>query len=574
MKCKSTNKLTSTHLLFAYFNQTHPTIIAVVALLLFLGCKDLSKEDSSKDEISETTTTSNQVHVAFAGGGWRAHTAHSSWTISLLNKGEMDLKTAFSNVGTISSNSGGSWFSTMLMYSKDFVSDIEASNANTTWQTSGWLGKQRKAFNLADRNCPTSSGYAYLECIFDTYTNTSLTGGTHWKLLIEDLIYKDYPLGSLTLNGARQPWATEKPLLLASTLLNNSVVLNKKNWSVDHRYYQACFSPSTPVMDKDHGSHCSKESSYDVTPATFSSIPSGLNLKPSPFLPELGTNLKSSQLNLGYTEDYEFGTPPKSTNSISLPLNNDNVPVMTAAAASSAAMGFGASERITNHFDASYFFEDDAISFSLAESKVQYADAKGKSLTDLANHKIVKLADGGPVDNSGVAQLVRFLQLNHPTEEFNIVAFDNVQSSFKPNENGANVGVDIASLFGHKEDFCFSRKIPIYGIVKYCIDTPDVQIFQGAALRIPATWSSPLKDGKQLIYTKYDVITQDNTALGIKGGKKGTLHSFTCVYPNAETEPLKGDEAFNTYDDMFTFINTELNTNGGLKHLKAAFGLK
>ena len=45
--------------------------------------------------------------------------------------------------------------------------------------------------------------------------------------MIDNIVFKDYPLNRVKLSDQKQSWARDKPLLLASTLLTNSVVLNK-----------------------------------------------------------------------------------------------------------------------------------------------------------------------------------------------------------------------------------------------------------------------------------------------------------------------------------------------------------
>ncbi|MEZ4779483.1 MAG: hypothetical protein R2786_08910 [Flavobacteriaceae bacterium] len=513
--------------------------------------------------------TTSQVHVAFAGGGWRAHTAHSAWVISLLNNGQYTLIDAFANVGTVSSNSGGSWFSTMLFYSQDFVNDIQAPNAYSTWPSTGWIGKQRNLFDAVTA-CDDEPDGIYLECVFDYYTNTNYTGGTLWKLLVESLVYKDYNLGTTLLSDPHQSWAADKNLLLASSLLTNAVVLNRDDtvWK-NHNYYQACLSPDTPILNGDSGSSCTTARPPDVTPATFSSIPNTSSYVASPFFAALQPNTQASTFNLGYTSDYVVSTPPQYAETVTLPLANDSVPVMTAAAASSAASGFGASEHITGLFDLSYLFEDDALSFSLQNNTVAYMDLNGMALQDLASNVTVRLADGGSVDNAAVAQLVRSLQLNNQDQGFNIVAFDNVSSITQPT-GGANVGIDIASLFGYPDPLCVNLKL-----TEYCITTPDLQIFEATPLySTPATWSYP--EGKnELVYTAYQVTTLANPAMGITAGSTGTLHAFTCSYPTAATAPLDGDTNFDAYAAMFTFINAGLNDpkNGGMYYLKTAMGL-
>lgn len=547
--------------------RVHQNVLSIFSSLFFLllwtGCKNKVSEPPA----TQVTSTASQVHVAFAGGGWRAHTGHAAWTIALLQHGDRSLTDAFANVGALSSNSGGSWFSTMLMFSAAMDADIAAPNAISTWATSGWLGKQQADFDNA--GCNGDSGFEYLRCVADKYTNSS-EGFLYWNSVVNDLIFKDYPLDpTLTLSGARQPWAANKSLLVAATLLTNGVVINEDG--LDQQYYQTCLAPSQPVLKGDNNASCTNGLPADVTPVRFSGLPQGSNLKPLPFLAELGSDNNSSVFNAGYTRDASWSRNPVASASIQLPLSSGAVPAITAAAASSAAAGFGASEHVTGTYEVSYGLSDEALSFQLANATVQFVDASDMSLNELANNQVVQLADGGPVDNSAVAQLVSFLQLNNQANGFSIVAFDNVQAAYQPGGNAANVGVDIASLFGQTEKFCFDTDIGTY-----CVATPNVQIFdQGALTSTPATWSTPLSNGQQLVYTKYTVTTVANTVMGISAGSVGTLHAFTCVYPSAPTVPSNGDTDFQAYAAMLNFIYTGLNQNNqeGLNYLLTAFGL-
>lgn len=519
-----------------------------------------------------------EVQVAFAGGGWRAHTGHAGWIISLLENGgntRLSLDQAFSQVSTIGSNSGGSWFNTMMAISPQFAKDIEAEGGISYWGTRGWLGQQYSLFSTTTA-CDHiyDFWYGYTLCVLDHHDNNS----RNWSSIVENIIYKNYPIGRTTLGGLRNPWAKDKTLLIAASLLTSNVVLNKQvnDFETNYRYYEACHTPSNPVMGKHfkESAYCENTTSrfHEVTPVTFTGKPLGSTKTSSPFLPTLSDG---EVFNMGYAKDVLiYGSKP-AYSQLSQPTDNDNVPAILAATASSAALGFLSYVRkddIKWWWNEAYDSRNLAPSFSLNGS-VQFADPSNLTNQELSDQKIVRIADGGPVDNSGVAQIVKYFQMNNPTGKFNIVAFDNVTSAFPINRYNS-IGVDLANLFGkglcgkNENKFCFVG----CGIkeVLGCVDVPELQIFDASSLyNTSETWDTTI-NGIELIYTKYEVITTENSNFGIAANTSGTLHAFTCVAPKAGTVPTSKN--FDGYYDMLSGINLGLkaNKNKGLNYLKAA----
>ena len=255
---------------------------------------------------------------------------------------------------------------------------------------------------------------------------------------------------------------------------------------------------------------------------------------------------------------------------------------MTAAAASSAASGFGASETVAGHWESSYAIADAALSFGLT-GVAKYEAADGLSVQELATKQIVRLADGGAVDNSGVAQLVRFLQQNEQADNFQIVAFDNAVEGFSPGGSAPDIGGALSNLFGKGVSsgnrYCQSQ---------HCVQTPGLQIFDADTLSTPeVTWSAIANAGEtsktiqKIVYTRYKVMTTENSGLGISAGTTGTLHAFSCIWSNADAAPtnsLKKDSDFDAYEDMLKFISAGLREQGnsgktGLYYLRTALGL-
>jgi hypothetical protein len=196
------------------------------------------------------------------------------------------------------------------------------------------------------------------------------------------------------------------------------------------------------------------------------------------------------------------------------------------------------------------------------------------SFEDLYNNEVVSLADGGAVDNSGVAQLVSFLQQNNPaTDTFHVVAFDNVTAAYPLEGTGTVVGTDIAYLFGEGlspgNKFCAEKN-------EDCVTVPDLQIFASVPLTsTTAKWNYPGANGEELIYMEYIATTQDNPVFGITANTTVILHAFTCVYPTAKTAPMNESDSlgFAAYGNMLKFINTGLTENNGLIHLQQALGI-
>ncbi|MEP0264724.1 hypothetical protein [Dokdonia sp.] len=565
-------------------------LFAVV--LLCIGCDELTSKSASEEspeEITEVEASSptDKIHVAFAGGGWRAHTAHTAWTMSLLENNGNKLENAFKNVNTISSNSGGSWFSTMLMYSPKFVTDIEKPRAIDTWKNTtsdgGWLGGQQNIFDGATLCTEHSEGPAFAPCVFKAYGDA-----TEWDRIVKKIVYKDYPLNdTLTLNSSRQKWATNKSLLLAGSMLTNNVVLNEdpSTYGDYYGYYQACLSPLDPksvTVNGEHGGSCSYGANPDVTPVIFSSIPSSSNMIAPPFLPAAGAHSKGLVFNVGYSNN--FSSSDIHIKSISNPLSSNNLSVRIAASASSAALGFEASKNLNvfGTWGKTYDAEDLALNFSLVNPDVEFIGTDNKTIKELADNKMVRIADGGAVDNSGIAQLIPFLQKNKQKNGFNIVAFDNVQEQpFLPGVDKVEAGGDIALLFGY--GLCEGNKLCLASCSISCVHVPEIQIFEASALGTPATWSFQNTPNKytntpKLIYTKYTVTTTANASFDITPGLTGTLHVFTCYYPSAGTQPQNytTDGDFKAYNNMMHFINDGLkaNSNEGLTHLEKAMGLK
>lgn len=549
--------------------------IAVTSLFLTIclsaSCgSDGGSGGGDKATVIETETPATPVHVAFAGGGWRAHTAHAGWTMSLLEDGAYTLDQAFENVQTLSSNSGGTWFLSMLSYSEAFRSSIEAQGAFANFiSPQGYLGQERALFGdfqetLVESNwCPFSES----EPLFYFYCRLASLAGDGalaWTDIVNNVVFQPFGMNKAfeksptLLSDPRQSWASDKSLLIAATLLTDHVVLTESDYLLDKLYYDATLSSGGPEQ-------------VNVSPVTFASVQSGKT--PPPVLSAGAFDVTYKDADLGDSAAAEF---------INNSLTSDNVPVLLATAASSAAVGALASYSVLlangyDHltWDLAYELSDLAVPVKLL-APIEAGTTLPLTVHELASSNFARLADGGYLDNSGVAQLVSFLQTNDEATDFQIVAFDNEQSFYaSPTEvlaSGAQVGPDIAVLFGAgaTNQVCAGT-----GSDAFCVEVPEQQIFSpGPLATTPATWtwSSEGTAGPTLSYTQYRVTTIDNPTYGLTKGSQGVLHVFTCIWPTADTAPWNGASDFDAYEAMLAAIHAGLQANGneGLDHLRLA----
>jgi len=488
-------------------------------------------------QVVETSqgAASRSVYTAFAGGGWRAHSGHTGWISSATDQAK-SVDAAFGSVNTISSNSGGSWFSTMLFYSPKFHASLDSGNSAL------WLTEQESKYK--NHTACHKSGEATGCILLADY-------GRDWHDFIAGFVVDGTWIDPNRLLNSPDVWAQNKSLLLAGTLLTRNVVLDGQIGH-DKRFNWLCPRLSTPSLkggwigrkDGFRGGVCSPQLIEDVIPVTFSHLAAGGS----------GEFLKgrSTEYHLGYSKTFLSGAPLEAI-TVSNPLNSSGVKVINAASASSAAAGFTASEHVSGHWDESYELRNLGVSFSLSSKGVQQM-AIPAAFTDLKKQKIVRIADGGVVDNTGVAQLVSDLQKRRISGPYDIVAFDNYAHPY--GANGLSNGFEY--LLGLKSA---NHQVSFFG---YDVKIPNLNIFDKPAvmptpvrsvLNMPnCPKASTINDA--LYYHKFTVQTRNNPALGVAKGTSVNLHVFTSA-SSAPTEPADVDKAFDCYKDLLAGIKTD-----------------
>ena len=569
------------------------TIGVISALALIASCNSQPNPESERLMVTQNPN----VHLAFSGGGWRAHTVHSGLIMSLLQANgctahdESCLTSALSNVQTISSNSGGSWFNSMLNYNSNFTTQITASDAFSQWSKKGggWLGEQQSQFDAHDTICNhlAAEEYAYLFCV-GLGQAPSVSDGLDWYQLLEDLVYTDYSIGDVKL-GDQRGWSQDKTLLFAGTLMNNDVVVNQNLGGLEAQYYQTC--PEGAEADHDGGlsagAHCKSQSDgspvadpLDVMPVTFTSPPSTRTITiPDVFAsPNLTKNIgytTSARADLAELDRSQF---PDGT------IHTSDTKVIGAAAASSSAGGYVAAQKTSGNFTLSQIFNSMASTFGISNGSVNFVDpnqASGLALSDMKAQTIFKVADGGVVDNTAVIQLIRYLQKNGGTTNQQIIAFDNTNFQFQFSNAGTTYGfsTDVGAMFKDAGPAILADiKIFGYSLDQIAVTRPNTQLFDTSSLKAP-DWSWTSTDGNnRLFYTRFENLkVLANPDYDVQSGTLGTLHLFSVVSNGTQMSPTSVN--FADYTDMLSAIENGLPVadsqgKSGQDYLLEAFGLQ
>jgi len=145
-------------------------VFSIFFILNFIYLQNQKKKILTSQENDELNSLPSNT-IAFAGGGFRAHGVHSAILSCLLNKkNNVKLSDLFKNINNISSNSGGSWFSSQLFYSKKFITMIE---------NIGYADNQNDAINFYVND--------FIKPLENTFKDSSLEFENIFQEFIDDL---------------------------------------------------------------------------------------------------------------------------------------------------------------------------------------------------------------------------------------------------------------------------------------------------------------------------------------------------------------------------------------------------
>jgi hypothetical protein len=547
--------------------------------------------------------------LGISGGGWNSHSIASgviSGALAGLSKQTnqvVDLETLMGDVDGLSANSGGSWFLSQLAYSSPFRQALESEMGRNTWNSTGYNGQVAELFKGAVRK-PIATLEAikgarskgvikqatsllqdviYLAGIAKGVSET----GINWRNVVDR--YAFGPLGMLAeLNGKnltspREAWANGKDLVIAAAAQSSGAVMDQIGL-LNNKIFAGITSPNVPAIETSQVTPLIliSDSANDGSSITAKAVLSAGN---------------SQQLN--YSNNKLFANNRQSSTSLASLLQS-TAGVIDATIASSAAAALYTSpktyERISwlpqllanqlaNELrDMSPLgkFEDGIFSMPKNLPNLPNKDSMTTEQVMLAyqNQGLARLADGGYVDNTSAAYMVKQIQDSiGTTDDFNLTILMNssvdpltgIRMKTGPSEYSSYwVPRDVGRLFGNSDG-----KNNDSGVT-YFDAYPNPPVVAPYIFKREAWYGEePVwKTNSQSIDMSYfdiDIETIENAAFGIKGGQKGRLHLFITNNKDSLAAPVT-PSILAEYNNNYDFVRDWIGNGVGLDSIKTAFG--
>jgi hypothetical protein len=516
--------------------------------------------------------------VAFEGGGYLAFAIHTGLVSGLLAAFPGDAPGSLGELlreyGTISSNSGGSWYAASLTHSDHFVNitnEIAAKPDESDAIFSTWVADllSLKGLGMPATNpeCTFSRIFEwYVERLeeseagelgplakenFESLLGTIWEGALTWDIYVAQMLQKasGVPEGA-TLGSDISQWAKGKEWLLCTSLPTPdadapAISLPGKVWdyslkekNTQNIYMQA----SSPDLQE----HCRKsdrncQTMPQWTPTKFS-VSMGAEAKnpPYPFC--------ADEACFNYTAVYNQDGVQLTTGPLGATFSaafTSDLPVgLTVSSSSAFAGGVAVFERFASRL------ANDCVDFATWVSNATggrtYEVAKdvhdaawltnGSNFKDFASNSVVALVDGGYTDNTGVAWAVS-------AGSTEVVALINGFSSMGP-------------LFadGPKESGICPACTLYFNVFAETMDDAQAQYTAFDNLTLASDdfeYVTAIKLGT------IETTTVDCKWFGIKAGTRVTVHMLSV-----ETQDLNigGSFTFNNFYDYATFVQEIVTT--------------
>ena len=493
--------------------------------------------------------TNSTPLLSLAGGGIKAMTADAGLFAGLLDyfssKGTT-IHDLLSKVSAVSANSGSSWFTDLLAYQQSFDSSLQNYKSFFTSPT-GYMQQLETAYNNYV-NLPNNGVNAIIQDLLNSVGSLAgvklgdlyalLTNSSaDWNNFLSNVIFEPDNSAQLlqsvnflqSVNSQDQPMRTgdlpTQSLIYQSAISSNDAAINK--------YSSFLGTATNETVSTITNAGTDASGNYVFIPVDITSVGPASNDKPAPSLPTISTGT----LDVTYSTYSTLATKQSATTTLPN-FDFDGLSAFLATSASSAAVSVVASGASTPLLTSPLLYDVQNVS-----PLVQVTNAKGASTASdpppnilngdttpdslTQGNSLLRLADGGYIDNTGVTSGLTYLQANNDMKNgFTVTAltyFDGVD----PNLGKINPGYN---KIGEQADVLFTGSNQNQTISILNASHPSAAVFDASkttGLDNPI-WEYVGSNGFKLDYFQLGVTTASNS-MGITPGVGGTLNLWVVT---------------------------------------------
>jgi hypothetical protein len=573
------------------------------------------------------TTLATQKILAFSGGGWNSQSISAGLISGALQESGRGIDALLQPFQQVSGNSGGTWFLSLLAYSKAYVDSLsKISKNNAGMDIYPYNADLRAAFEALSLKSDTgvitraANDLKSLKIdgsIVDLFVNQfpstagllykALVGeaGLSWSRFVNKYVY-GYPylkggkLKQIDLDGPRLSWAGGKDLTFALAVNSTPAVLldrgfslaDRSTWASPYEMYFSALAPdpqnsswwtnfiaavgekpaALPLLVVSDASPDGKQtSSY----AEFPFGPSQLNFKNNPIFgrqnisASIGQRFKTNGFSL-------LDATIASSSAAGLLAAPD-----TYVVGSANTDGISVYNRLANIWrkmsPAASFAKGNLA--SIKESRIN--PELVKKLSGVVDKRAARIVDGAYVDNTSVAYAIRQMQASSGVDapfDVTLLMNSNVDpiTGFATMPGGEKINGSVAVLFGKDyagDPLSNGYAVPFDSLGQLRPPMPSAQVFDISAWDQVAgpAWSYAADNNTfSMKYYTLDVTTVANPILGISAGQKGKLHIIATNNSQSFGAPVTL-QTLDEYDQNFTFARDALIAKGGWEAMKSAF---
>lgn len=532
--------------------------------------------------------------LSFEGGGFRAMTTDAGLLAGALKYKASTLGELLSNVQVVSGNSGGTWFTSCLAYSPEFAAGLQHSETFFNASKGGYMGLVGDAYH---RYLGEISGHgkehALTKLIGHLDPQTDMLDlvdvlkfaanhkGLIWEDAVSHTVFQPYQTARLlqTANfknsqSLRTSALPSQPLVFEIAVSSNGAAIGPFG------LLNEAIATATNIGIDPLGKP------YVFTAGSVTSLGSQSS-KTAPALPTQSSGSLDITYTTTETRTAEVKAFPTAVNLASI--NFDGLSILAATAASSSAAGLLGSAGALNSSpiigaektpdllvssllrlgqDLSVPAKVDPLSGTVSNLNghpgVAYKKIGQITPPELQSQPLVRLADGGYVDNTGVTSGMSYLQANNKlTDHFTLTTVTTRLPTTPPDIALASINPGYTALSPGVRDL-FTGSFGFQSASGFSISHASMAIFDAKAttgLNVPVWSYQEPGTGFGMAYYRLGVTTSSNN-INIPKGLTGTLNVWV-VNTAATVTALPIAAPWGQYDKLFHKIIDGLQTSDG-----------